>query len=202
MNPRVLPTAMPVPVELNHVVLRNAHVAECVDFYGKLLGMKVQAGDGKHAAALSHDGEHHRLLLMGVGDAERNPAAPGVEHIAFKTGSMGELLGNYRRVKELGIEPFMVVHHGGTLSVYYLDPDGVQVEVFIDTFPTDVSIEYMHTPEFRSNPIGSPIDIEDLIARFEAGEPLPSLYARPAPQDGDLESLITKVQAARGGSFR
>jgi catechol 2,3-dioxygenase-like lactoylglutathione lyase family enzyme len=202
MPQRELPTDAPVSAALNHVVLRNAHVEKCVDFYGKLLGMKVHAGDGKFAAALSHDGEHHRLLLMGVVGERPDPSGPGVEHIAFKTGSMGELLGNYVRVKKLGIEPFMVVHHGGTLSAYYLDPDGVQIEIFIDTFPTDVSIEYINTPEFQENPIGSPIDLDDLVARFEAGEPLPQLYARPEPQEGDLESLIEKVQAARGGALR
>lgn len=202
MSERVLPTDAPVPVELNHVVLRNAHVADCVAFYDTVLGMKVNAGDGEHGAALSHDGEHHRLLLMGVADGDRNPAGPGIEHIAFKTGSMAELLGNYQRVKAEGIEPFMAVHHGGTMSVYYLDPDGVQVEVFIDTLATDVAIEHMHSPEFQANPIGSPLDMDDLVARFDAGEPLKSLYVQPAPQDGDLESLIEKVQAARGGALR
>lgn len=196
MTKRTLPVEAPVPTELNHVVMRSAHVPECVDFYGKVLGMRVHAG-GEHAAALSQDGEHHRLLLMGVAPGEPNHG-PGIEHIAFKTRSMAELLGNYKRLKGIGIVPFMAVHHGGTLSMYYLDPDGVQVEIFIDTNPTDVSIEMMNSPAFAQNPIGAPVDFDDLVERYEAGEPIASLYVQPELQDGDLEQLIEKVVAARG----
>ena len=92
----------------------------------------------------------------------------------------------------------MQVHHGGTLSAYYLDPDGVQIEIFIDTQPTDTSIEMMNSPEFAKNPIGAPIDLDDLVERFEAGEPVASLYAQPELQDGDLHTLLEKVIAARG----
>lgn len=197
MPERQLHVEAPVPVELNHVVMRSAHVSECVDFYSKLLGMRVQAGDGEHAAALSHDGEHHRLLLMAVPPAEKTPG-PGIEHIAFKTRTMAELLGNYKRAKELGLKPFMQVHHGGTLSAYYLDPDGVQIEIFIDTQPTDTSIEMMNSPEFAKNPIGAPIDFDDLVERFEAGEPVASLYEQPQLKDGDLHALLEKVIEARG----
>jgi catechol-2,3-dioxygenase len=194
---RILPTESAAPSELNHVVLRSAHVADGAAFYEHLLGMKRMAGDGKMAAAMSQDGEHHRVLLINVSEADRS-AGPGLEHMAFKVRTVGELLGNYKRCKDLGIVPFMSVHHGGTLSAYYLDPDGVQIEVLVDTQPTDVSIEMMHSPQFAENPIGVPVDFDDLCERYEAGEPIESLYAQPPLQDGDLEQLIQKVVAARG----
>jgi catechol-2,3-dioxygenase len=200
MTERILPVDGPAPTELNHVVMRSAHVPACIEFYEKVLGMKKMAG-GDMGAALSHDGEHHRLLLMGVPAGEPNHG-PGVEHIAFKTRSMGELLGNYKRVKDLGILPFMSVHHGGTLSMYYLDPDGVQIEVFIDTLPTDKSLEMMNSPEFAKNPIGVPVDFDDLCERYEAGESMTSLYAQPEEQEGDLQRLIEQVIAARGAPLR
>jgi catechol 2,3-dioxygenase-like lactoylglutathione lyase family enzyme len=196
MTERTLPVDTPAPAELNHVVMRSAHVRECIEFYGKLLGMKKMAG-GDMGAALSHDGEHHRLLLMGVPEGDPNHG-PGVEHIAFKVRSLGELLGNYKRVKGLGMLPFMSVHHGGTLSMYYLDPDGVQIEIFIDTLPTDQSLEMMNSPEFMKNPIGVPVDFDELCDRFEAGESMESLYAQPEEQEGDLERLIEQVVGARG----
>jgi catechol-2,3-dioxygenase len=196
MTTRTLPVDMPAPSELNHVVMRSAHVPECIDFYGKLLGMKVMAG-GAMGAALSQDGEHHRLLMIAVKPGEPN-YGPGVEHIAFKVRSLAELLGNYKRLKGIGMMPFMSVHHGGTLSMYYLDPDRVQVEVFIDTNPADISIEMMSSPKFAANPIGVPVDFDDLCARYEAGESIVSLYEQPEAREGDLQDLIQKVVAARG----
>lgn len=74
--------------------------------------------------------------------------SPGLEHLAFKMRSLADLLGNYRRLKTIGIAPFMTIHHGGTLSAYYLDPDGVQVETFIDTQVVDLSIEEMSGDRF------------------------------------------------------
>ncbi len=202
MTTRTLQTDTPGAADLSHIVLRTTDVEACVDFYGKLLGMRVQGGDGKSAAALSHDGEHHRLLLMGVAPADVDPAGPGVEHIAFKMRGMPELLGNYKRVKELGIEPALRIHHGGTLSMYYLDPAGVQIELFIDIYPTDISIEAMNSPEFAKNPIGVPVDFDELVRRYEAGEAMTSLYEKPEEQEGDFERMLQEVIAARGGSIR
>jgi catechol 2,3-dioxygenase-like lactoylglutathione lyase family enzyme len=201
MTERTLPVDAPAPTELNHVVMRSAHVAECTEFYGKLLGMKLMAGDGVMGAALSQDGEHHRLLLMGVAPGDPNHG-PGVEHIAFKARSLEDLLGNYKRLKGMDILPYMAVHHGGTLSMYYLDPDGVQIEILIDTQPADLSIEMMNSPEFAKNPIGVPISFDDLCERYEAGDSIASLYAQPEEQEGDLEKLIEQVVGARGAPLQ
>ena len=56
----------------------------------------------------------------------------------------------------------------------------------------------MNSPEFAKNPIGVPIDCDDLVERFEAGEPVASLYEQPEAKDGDFEALLEKVIAARG----
>jgi Glyoxalase/Bleomycin resistance protein/Dioxygenase superfamily len=144
--------------------------------------------ESSHGAAISHDGEHHRIALIKVEPG--TPArGPGLEHFAFKTQSLGHLLGNYRRLKGLGIEPFMVLHHGGTLSAYYKDPDGVQVEVFIDTMTADHAIAYMGTDEFRQNPIGSPANLDDLASRYEAGESVADLL-KPPPFDEEAFDAI------------
>jgi catechol-2,3-dioxygenase len=199
MTQRTIPKSQPAPTELSHVVMRSAHIAECVSFYETVLGMKRMAGDGMSAAAMSQDGEHHRLLMIGTQPGELHDG-PGIEHIAFKTRSMGELLGNYQRCKEAGIMPAMSVHHGGTISMYYLDPDGVQIEVFIDTQPTDMSIEMMNSPKFAENPIGVPLNFDDLCERYEAGESLDMLYAQPEMTEDLLDELLEQVIAARSGS--
>lgn len=200
MNDRTLPTERPVHLDLSHIVLRTAHLDEVIEFYGTLLGMKANARSAG-GAALSHDGEHHRIALALVPPAEDvDPHAPGLEHVAFKLRNLADLLGNHKRLAGLGVRPFMGLHHGGTLSAYYLDPDGVQVEIFIDTQVADLSIEMMQTSErFRQNPIGVPVDFDDLQRRYEAGAPIRSLLEQPELQDGQLEALIETVSNARAG---
>jgi catechol 2,3-dioxygenase-like lactoylglutathione lyase family enzyme len=196
MPNRSILTNCPAPMSLSHVVLRTAHLDETITFYETLVGMKVNFRN-EAGAALSHDGEHHRIALAAVPAAEQNSFAPGLEHLAFKLRSMGDLLGNYERLKQLGVLPSVTIHHGGTISAYYVDPDGVQVETFVDTKTAELSLEEMDGEGFRANPVGVPIDFDELARRFIAGEPLTSLFAQPALQEGQIEELMGKMLAAR-----
>jgi catechol 2,3-dioxygenase-like lactoylglutathione lyase family enzyme len=197
MTIRVLPIDRPAPVALSHLVLRTAHLDECVEFYEQLVGMKANL-KSSHGAAISHDGEHHRIALIKVEEGEAR-RGPGLEHFAFKTQSLGHLLGNYKRLKQIGIEPFMVLHHGGTLSSYYKDPDGVQVEVFIDTLTADHAIAYMGTADFQRNPIGYPTDLDDLAARYEAGESVSELLKQPEFDEEAFEEIFDQLIANIAG---
>jgi catechol-2,3-dioxygenase len=198
MADRSLDITTTAQVALSHIVLRTAHLDECIDFYGKLLGMKVNYRGAHGGAALANDGEHHRIALVGVPVADdKNPVAPGLEHVAYKLRTLGDLLGNYIRLRGIEINPFMAIHHGGTLSTYYLDPDGTQVELFIDVHTSDFAIESMNSDAFAANPIGVPIDMDDFATRYSTGESITSLLEQPELQPGALEELFNKVMAAR-----
>lgn len=185
-------------VLLSHLVLRTAHVPECIEFYGTVLGMKMVAGGG-HGAVLSHDNEHHRIAIMGVPEGAPS-RGPGLEHHAWKVRGLADLLGNYQHAKSRGVEPFIAIHHGGTMSIYYRDPDGLQVEVFIDTMALDAAIEMLNSPEFMQNPIGVPLDVDDLCRRYEAGESMASLLTQPALKDGDFDMMIAKFFGEGAGN--
>ena len=42
----------------------------------------------------------------------------------------------YLRLKKQGIVPHTCMNHGFTTSLYYLDPDGNEVEIQVDNFKT------------------------------------------------------------------
>jgi hypothetical protein len=90
------------------------------------------------------------------------------------------LLQTYGRLKAEGIEPFWCINHGPTISMYFKDPDANRVELQVDTLPTAEAIDtWMRSGDFAQNPIGIVFDPEDLVARYEAGEPMATLIARP-----------------------
>jgi hypothetical protein len=139
---------------------------------------------------VTYDDEHHRVALIDFGPlATRDLAGgdlryratdqPGLHHVAFTFGSMGELLDNYTRLAARGIRPFRSINHGPTTSMYYVDPDGNRVELQIDNFATaEEGQAWMHSPAFDRNPIGVEYDPDELVRKFRAGVPVAELVIR------------------------
>ena len=66
--------------------------------------------------------------------------------------------------------PYWCIHHGITVSMYYGDPDGNQMEFQVDSFPSnDQANEFMRGLGFDTNPIGVEYDPEDWLAQMKAG---------------------------------
>ncbi len=122
--------------ELGHVVFYVRELRKSVDFYTKLVGLEMQGlifnGRG---ALLSGGRTHHELLLIEVGDA---PAAPegrrlGLYHVGWKIGDDLEALrGAYARAMENGYVVAGIADHTVSQSIYLRDPDGNEVELFVD----------------------------------------------------------------------
>jgi len=161
---------MPSPEKLAHVVLRTARVQEMTDWYVRLLDGEV-AFATPAIAFMTYDDEHHRLAFVATGASEPpEDRHTGLHHVAFTFGSMQALFDNYRKLKSEGVEPFWCVNHGPTLSMYYRDPDGNQIELQIDSMANDEVQDFISSEAFAANPIGITFVPEELIARFEAGE--------------------------------
>ena len=66
--------------------------------------------------------------------------------------------------------PYWCIHHGITVSMYYGDPDGNQMEFQVDSFPSnDQANEFMRGLGFDTNPIGVEYDPEDWLVQMKAG---------------------------------
>jgi len=173
------------PIKLAHIVRRTSRLDEMVTWYQTVLGAEVAHSDGM-LAFLTYDDEHHRIAIAGIpGLQAQSDFVAGTDHVAFSYADLGDLLYTYARLKRAGIEPYWCINHGPTTSMYYKDPDGSRVELQVDNFPTaEACNRWMRSGDFAANPIGVVFDADDLLARYQAGEPIEQLTARPALPDG------------------
>ena len=164
------------PLKLEHAVLRTTRLAAMIDWYSTVLQAEV-AFRNAFIAFLWYDEQNHRIALVArPGTVERPANAAGLDHLAFTYADMGELVTTYERLKIAGITPTRATNHGSSISMYYGDPDGNQVELKIDNFDSvEAQHAWMRTPEFADNPIGTHFDPEDLVDRFRAGIPIEEL---------------------------
>lgn len=116
-----------------------------------------------------------------------------MKHVAFAFDSIETLLLSYRQRKAQGIDPIWSVNHGVTVSIYYRDPDGNQIETQVDSFETpEEANAYMETPDYGENPIGVDFDPEDMIQKLQEGATEAELLKRPniGPRGMDTVPLV------------
>jgi catechol-2,3-dioxygenase len=167
------------PLRFAHAVLKTARYRELLDWWTTVLEAEVAFGNDI-LTFLTYDEEHHRIAVVNVPTLKDRPDdVCGLEHVAYTYGSLGELLHQYKRLGALGIRPYWTINHGPTTSMYYRDPDGNQVELQVDNFPdTETLNAWFRSGAFAKNPLGVPYDPEQLLARWEAGEPEAELLRR------------------------
>jgi len=78
-----------------------------------------------------------------------------------------------------------MINHGMTLSAYYRDPDGNQVETQVDTLTLEEADVFMASPVFAANPIGIEVDFDQMRQRVNLACP-----QRQAKQVGQAVGLV------------
>ncbi len=125
--------------ELGHIVLYVRDLDASRAFYGGVLGWPEIATLGRAGAVFSSGRTHHELLLLEVGrDAAPPPAGRrlGLYHFGLKIGETDdELREALDTLREGGVPITGTADHGVTHSVYITDPDGNEIELYIDVQP-------------------------------------------------------------------
>lgn len=172
------------PSKFAHVVYRTQRFEEMLDWYQTVFGAKVQF-QNPALAFLTFDDEHHRfafadlsVIRPDVSDTDRKSLV-GVDHVAYSYSSVADLLENYAELKEHGIEPYWCVHHGITVSMYYSDPDGNQMEFQVNCFDSSEETKAYMDANFGANPVGVEYDPEEWLARLREGTPEAEMLDRP-----------------------
>ncbi len=120
--------------ELGHIVLYVSDLEKSATFYKDTLGFN-QIHRDLHIALFSSGRTHHELLLIEVGGEKHTLGRhePGLYHIGFKIGnSTEELRKVYEELKQQGVTIVGATDHHVTHSLYILDPDNNELELYAD----------------------------------------------------------------------
>ncbi len=126
--------------ELGHVVFYVRNLARAQRFYQNIVGLqKVGKLFNGKAVLLSGGRTHHELLLIEVGEAPGPEHEPpqgrriGLYHVGWKVGdSLEQLRRVKQRIEREGAQIGGMADHGITYSLYLHDPDGNEVELYVD----------------------------------------------------------------------
>jgi catechol-2,3-dioxygenase len=118
---------------LNHAVLFVSELHRAVEFYQRVLGMTVIAGEPRANAAFLRAGgsdNHHDLGLFGLGSAASRPPRGhvGLYHLAWQVDTIDDLVAAREVLLASGVLRGES-SHGATKSLYGVDPDGNEFEI-------------------------------------------------------------------------
>ena len=141
--------------ELGHIVLYVRDLNRSVSFYRDVLGWHQVTDDvpGMRAVAFSSGRTHHELLLIEVGPTAQplpTGAHVGLYHFGLKVGdSDDELREALARIKDAGVPIAGASDHTVTHSLYIHDPDGNEIELYIDV----PGVDWKTNPQAVMSPI-------------------------------------------------
>jgi catechol 2,3-dioxygenase len=125
-------------LRLAHATVPARDLARMVTFYTEVLGFHVtnrgapMPGMGEMVFISQTPDEHHQIVLVEVTD----PAARGfvmADHLAFRTTSLDQVRALADRLVADGNTSAIPISHGNAWSLYFTDPEGNGLEVFIDS---------------------------------------------------------------------
>lgn len=166
------PTATKPAVNLrfSHMGLSVTNLEAMAEFYTSVLGFTVtDHGDaaGMKLVFLSRDPTEHHQIVLATGRPENMPAntanpqfGASINQISFNLGSLDDLRDIHARLKEAEVESVFPANHGIAWSIYAHDPEGNNLEFFVDT------------DWYISQPFLIPLDLEqsdeDIIAQTKS----------------------------------
>jgi catechol 2,3-dioxygenase-like lactoylglutathione lyase family enzyme len=189
-----------VPCKLAHYVIRAKRFEDMLAWYRRVFHLKTSF-EAPVIAFLTYDEEHHRIAFLNTAHLpEPDTMRTGIDHVAFTYRSMGDLLNTYARLRDEGITPFWCINHGMTTSMYFRDPDGNEVELQADNFPSmDECKAWFRSEAFFANPLGVQFDPDLLLQKFRDGTPTSELVKQGiAPLPKEREYVFDKLPPPPG----
>lgn len=120
------------PTHLGHVHLKVSDLTRALTFYTEVLGLDVEE---RYAGFvfLTFGHHHHDVALQELGaDASGPGQGVGLYHAAFEVETATALASVFERLEARGISA-TPVDHRISKALYFDDPDGNGIEVYLDT---------------------------------------------------------------------
>lgn len=173
----------PLKAQFKHMGLYVWDLDTMADFYQRWFGLVVtdggMGGAGKGIFLSSDPTEHHQLVFV-VG---REPGSKTtVNQLSFLVPDVATVKAYYAKAQAENVTITMTKSHGNAISVYVLDPEGNQIEI------------YCHTPWYVSQPNGKPLDLSmsesDILAQVQG-----QVTADPSfmPRERWMEQIAQKM---------
>jgi len=152
---------------LGHILQFTTNIEAKIDFYTRLLGMKVSDRIGPGIAFMYiPGGSDHHVVALAQSDG------PGLHHASFEMGSVDEIGLNTNRMLGMGRQPHWGVGRhvvGSNFFTYFRDPWNGLVEFFsdIDYIPADYDWQARDWPMEGAFATWSPPVPDDFIRNYE-----------------------------------
>ena len=119
---------------LGHVVLKVRDRDRAEAFYNGVLGLPIAARYDKLDMTFFSLGDHHDFAVMAMGEdaSAADRRGVGLLHVAFNIGTDIDVLKQAKADLEAAGVEVRSVDHGVTKSLYFTDPDGNGLEVYVD----------------------------------------------------------------------
>jgi catechol 2,3-dioxygenase len=205
---------------LGHVVLRVRDLAQAESFYHGLLGIPISARAPQWSMIFFTLGEHHDLAVSALGDAAESATEKtlGLDHVAFRLTGGLDALASAKAQLEGAAVGVVAVDHTVSQSLYFRDPDGNLIEIYIngtDAWRQDPAVILSESRALRlSGQTAAPSkaseagSVEIRIAGADDARALRELVAAfrdhlqvAAPTDSDLDDQLPQLLSDRSIEF-
>jgi catechol-2,3-dioxygenase len=127
----------------SHMGLSVRNMESMEKFYTQVLGFTVTdrgAAGGMDLVFLSRDPMDHHQIVLASGRPDVLPEntansqfGPSINQISFKMGAFDDLRDMHERLNSGGASSLFPANHGIAWSIYAHDPEGNNLEFFVDT---------------------------------------------------------------------